>query len=299
MRKLFTREILIGLILFLSLSILFVGIDYLKGINVFKSSNLYNVSFTNVAGLTVASPVTLNGMKVGQVTGLEYQYDNPGHVLVTVDLDESVKMTKGTRLLLSTSILGSAGLAIDMAPGTEYYTNDDIIEGASAPDLMSDISNEILPEIVELLPRLTSIAAHIDTVVSDPALLATIKRLDGISRNLEMMSSELASASGKIEPVLTNTKDITDNLDEISSDLKVLSAELKALPIKETMDNVEATTDNIAEISAKVNSKDSSLGMLLYDKGLYNHLDSTLMSLDSILIDLRHNPKKYVNFKLF
>ena len=299
MKKLFTREILIGLILFLSLAVLFVGIDYLKGINVFKSTNLYNVSFTNVSGLTAASPVTLNGMKVGQVTGIKYQYDNPGHVLVVVDLDEAVKLTKGTKMLLSTSLLGSASLVIDMAPGNDFYTNDDIVEGGVSSDMMADISNSVIPEIIALLPKLTSIAAHIDTLVSDPALTRTVQRLDGISKNLEALSSRLASASGQIDPVLANTKEITENLSTISSDLKTLSAELKELPLKETMDNVKTTSDNIAQISKQVNSKDSSLGMLLYDKGLYNHLDSTLLSLDSILIDLRHNPKKYVNFKLF
>ena len=121
MRKLFTREILIGFVLFLSLAILFLGIDYLKGMNVFKASNIYYVSFSNVKGLTVASPVTLNGMQIGQVTGLEYQYDNPGHILVAVDLDKSVKITKGSKFLLSSSLLGSAELAIDMAQNTEYY----------------------------------------------------------------------------------------------------------------------------------------------------------------------------------
>lgn len=299
MKRLFTREILIGLILFLGLAVLFVGINYLKGINVFKSANLYNVSFTNVSGLNVASPVTLNGMKVGQVTELQYQYDNPGHVMVVINLDESVKITKGSKFLLSTSLLGTAELKIDMASGNDFYTNDDILEGGLAPDLMADISVKILPEVMKLLPQLTSIAAHIDTLVADPALNRTIHRLDGISKNLEVMSGRLAAASGQIDPVLSNTKDITDNLNEISADLKTVSAELKKLPIKETMDNVKSTTDNLSQITAQVNSKDSSLGMLLYDKGLYNHLDSTIMSLDSILIDLRHNPKKYVNFKLF
>ena len=76
MKKIFTREILIGLILVVSLSILFVGIDFLKGINVFKSSNLYYVAFKDVSGLAEAAPVTLNGMKVGgSKSGLFCQID--------------------------------------------------------------------------------------------------------------------------------------------------------------------------------------------------------------------------------
>lgn len=104
MKKIFTREILIGLILVISLSILFIGIDFLKGINVFKSSNLYYVAFKDVSGLAEAAPVTLNGMKVGQVTGMEYDYEHPGNVLVEVNLDSSVKLTKGTKFTKAVSL---------------------------------------------------------------------------------------------------------------------------------------------------------------------------------------------------
>lgn len=299
MKKIFTREILIGLILFFSLAVLFVGIDYLKGMNVFKPSNIYYASFTDVTGLTVASPVTLNGMKIGQVTGIEYQYDNPGHVRVELDLDKAIKITRGSELLLSTSLLGTAELSIKMAPGNSYYDNSELLPGGKETDLMADLTNQVIPEVVKMLPQINSIIAHIDTLVANPALERSLSRLDEISRNLEMLSARLASASNQVTPVLANTKDVTANLKDISDDLKVLSAELKTLPVSETMDNLKTTTGNIAQITGQLNGTDSSLGLLLNDKGLYNHLDSTLLSLDSILIDLRHNPKKYVNFKLF
>ena len=61
MKKIFTKEIIIGASVLLSLLILFFGIDYLKGINIFKSANYYFASYTNVAGLAQSAPVTLNG----------------------------------------------------------------------------------------------------------------------------------------------------------------------------------------------------------------------------------------------
>lgn len=299
MKKIFTREILIGLILFLSLAVLFVGIDFLKGINVFKVSNAYQASFTDVTGLTIATPVTMNGMKVGQVTDIQYQYDNPGHVAVELDMDKNVRITKGSKVILSTSILGTAQVALVMAQGNDYYSNDDIIPGECAADLMAGVSNDLMPQIVDMLPKLNSILGQIDTIASNPALDKTISRLDAVSRNLEVLSANLASASGKVSPVLNNASKITGDLTQISADLKELSAELKQLPLKETMENVKSTTANLDQITSKVNGKDSSLGMLLNDKGLYNHLDATIVSLDSIIVDLRKNPKKYVNFKLF
>ena len=299
MKKIFTREILIGLILVVSLSILFVGIDFLKGINVFKSSNLYYVAFKDVSGLAEAAPVTLNGMKVGQVTGMEYDYEHPGNVLVEVNLDSSVKLTKGTKVTKAVSLLGTGALAIEMAPGNSYVEAGSEMEGESQKDMMADISTEVLPQVVEMLPKLNSILAHVDSLAANPALQKTVTRLDAISANIELLTARLAATSQRIDPMVSNVNGLTKDLTAISADLKQLSAELKELPLSETMDNVKSTTANLKTFTGKLNGTDSSLGLLLNDRGLYDHIDSTVNSLDSLLIDLKAHPKKYVNFKLF
>lgn len=299
MRKLFTREILIGFILILSLAILFVGIDFLKGINVFKSSNMYYVSFEDVSGLTEASPVTLNGMKVGQVTDILYDYDNPGNILVEVNLDSQIKVTKGSRISMSSSMLGTASLALQMSPGTEYLAEGERISGSKASDLMSEISTDIMPEVVKILPRLNNILASVDSVMANPALDEMVTRLDAISRNIEITTAKLAAVSGHVGPMVSNAEEITADLRTVSADLKEISAELKKMPVAETMDNVKVTTDNLADITTKLNGTNSTLGLLLNDDGLYNRIDSTILSLDSIFIDLKAHPKKYVQFKLF
>ena len=299
MRKLFTREILIGFILILSLAILFVGIDFLKGINVFKSSNMYYVSFEDVSGLTEASPVTLNGMKVGQVTDILYDYDNPGNILVEVNLDSQIKVTKGSRISMSSSMLGTASLALQMSPGTEYLAEGERIAGSKASDLMSEISTDIMPEVVKILPRLNNILASVDSVMANPALDEMVTRLDAISRNIEITTAKLAAVSGLVGPVVSTAEEITADLRTVSADLKEISAELKKMPVAETMDNVKVTTDNLADITTKLNGTNSTLGLLLNDDGLYNRIDSTILSLDSIFIDLKAHPKKYVQFKLF
>ena len=101
MKKLLSKELIIGASVLLSLLILFFGIDYLKGINVFKSANYYYASYTNVAGLTQSAPVTLNGYKIGLVREINYEYDNPGHVLVEISLDKQLKVPVGTKAPLS------------------------------------------------------------------------------------------------------------------------------------------------------------------------------------------------------
>lgn len=298
MRKLFTREIIIGLILVLSLAILFVGIDFLKGINVFRSANIYYVQFKDVSDLTEAAPVTLNGMKIGQVTGMEYDYDHPGNVLVEVNLDSSIKLTKGTTMSKETGLLGTSALIVEMAQGTEYLEEEATLQGHSPNDMMDNITTEILPQVVEMLPKVNSILAHLDSLAANPALATTVTRLDAISKNVELLTARLASTSKNFDPVVNNVYGLTNDLSSIANDLKELSAELKGLPLDETMDNVKTTTGNLKVFTDKLNAKDSSIGLLLNDRGLYDHIDSTVNSLDSLLQDLKAHPKKYVNFKL-
>lgn len=298
MKKLFTREILIGLLLVFGLAVLFLGIDFLKGENVFKSTNIYYVNFKDVSGLSEAAPVTLNGMKVGQITGIEYDYDHPGTVVVEVNMDKNIKLTKGSKFIKNVGLLGSAELQLMMAVGDNFVEEETFFEGEASADMLAGLATDVLPQVVEMLPKINSILNNIDSITNSPALYASVERLDAISQNLEVLSNRLAEASNQVSPVLGNVQTITDDLASVSSDLKTISAELKQLPLAETMNNVKATTDNLNDFTLQLKSKDSSLGLLLNDRGLYDHIDHTICSLDSILIDLKAHPKKYVQFKL-
>ena len=169
-------------------------------------------------------------MKVGQVTGMEYDYEHPGNVLVEVNLDSSVKLTKGTKFTKAVSLLGTGALAIEMAPGNSYVEAGSEMEGESQKDMMADISTEVLPQVVEMLPKLNSILAHVDSLAANPALQKTVTRLDAISANIELLTARLAATSQRIDPMVSNVNGLTKDLTAISADLKQLSAELKELP---------------------------------------------------------------------
>ena len=198
----------------------------------------------------------------------------------------------------SIDLLGSAELQLMMAAGDNFVEEETFFEGEASADMLAGLATDVLPQVVEMLPKINSILNNIDSITNSPALYASVERLDAISQNLEVLSNRLAEASNQVSPVLGNVQTITDDLASVSSDLKTISAELKQLPLAETMNNVKATTDNLNDFTLQLKSKDSSLGLLLNDRGLYDHIDHTICSLDSILIDLKAHPKKYVQFKL-
>lgn len=294
MKKKFSKEVVIGATVVLAMLILFFGIEYLKGINVFKAANYYYVSYTNVTGLTVSSPVNVNGFKVGLVRDIKYEYDNPGHVLVELSLDKQLKVPHGTEALLVSDILGTASIQLNMNDTTAYHNIGDKLIGKTPAGLMDNVSNTLMP----IMPKIDSLLTAVNTLVGDPALLNSVRRLDNITANLEASSAQLSKIMSGMSPTIENVKTISDNLNSITGDLNSVTAELKNLPIDSTMNNVYVTTENVKQLTNKLNSDNSSLGLLLNDDKLYNNLSGAAGSLDSLFIDIKKNPKRYINIKL-
>jgi len=298
MKKFFTRELTIGVCVILALLILFFGIDYLKGINVFKAANYYYVSFTNVEGLAISSPVNTSGYKVGLVREMHYEYDNPGHVLVEISLDKELKVPAGTVAELTSDLLGTASIVLKMPQSTDYLAVGDRLEGRVASGLMDNVSTQLMPNINSILPKVDSLLVSVNSLAGDPALLASVQRLDRITANLETLTAQLARTSRPLPQVTDNAAALTGDLLEISNNLKSLTATLNSMPLDSTMTNVHEITASLNNITAKLESKDSSLGLMLNDAALYNSLNATVSSLDSLFIDIKKNPKRYISIKL-
>lgn len=301
MKKLFSKEMIIGASVLLSLLILFFGIDYLKGINVFKSANYYSSSYTNVAGLAQSAPVTLNGFKVGLVRDIRYEYDNPGHVLVEFSLDKELKLPIGSKAAIITDMLGTSTVELRMATGDQYYEVGSRIEGITPGGMMDKVSNEMLPSLMTIAPHIDSLIVALTAVATDPALVNSIKRLDNIMANLETSTGHLNEAMRGVPALVNSTNStmanavtISENLNKISASLAELSEDLKDMPLDSTMRNINRITAHLDLATEQLNSTNSTLGLLLNDPSLYNNISNSTAHLDSILIDLKKQPKRYI-----
>lgn len=301
MKKLFSKEMIIGASVLFSLLILFFGIEYLKGINVFKSANYYSSSYTNVAGLAQSAPVTLNGFKVGLVRNIRYEYDNPGHVLVEFSLDKELKLPVGSKAAIITDMLGTSTVELRMATGDQYYEVGSRIEGVTPGGMMDKVSNEMLPSLMTIAPHIDSLIVALTAVATDPALVNSIKRLDNIMANLETSTGHLNEAMRGVPALVNSTNStmanavtISENLNKISASLAELSEDLKDMPLDSTMRNINRITAHLDLATEQLNSTNSTLGLLLNDPSLYNNISNSTAHLDSILIDLKKQPKRYI-----
>lgn len=301
MKKFFRREVIIGLTAVVAILVLIFGIDYLKGINVFHAANYYYVTYTDVQGLAQSAPVTVNGYKVGLVREIRYEYDNPGHVSVELSLDKELKVPRGSKAVITADLLGTATIALQMAPSSEYHQVGDKLIGENAKGMMDAVGETVMPALGTILPRIDSLLVAVTALATDPALVSSIRRLDVVMANLETSTVTLQRAlqttpaiMGSANLAMNDVKDIAANLRTISSDLTVVTKTLREAPLDSTLNNLGRISDNLLTLSCRLNSQDSSLGLLMNDSALYNNLNNAAAHIDSILIDLKREPKRYI-----
>ena len=283
MKSVLKKELTIGGLVIVALAVLILGIDFLKGVNVFKASNYYYVEYTNVEGLAISAPVTLNGSKVGQVREINYEFDNPGHVKVEVSLDKQLRLPKGTQAVLTTDLLGTASIVLKPGESKDWQAVGDRLEGVTDKGLMANVGG-MMPAVEAIFPKIDTLLTNLNAITGDPALTASVKRLDAITANLEVRSR-------------TGTS-VTSNLDSITGDVAVLTAQLRELPVDSLSADLAATIANLQALSEELKNPDGSLGMLMKDPALYNNLNNTVSSLDSLFVDIKKNPKRYISIKL-
>jgi phospholipid/cholesterol/gamma-HCH transport system substrate-binding protein len=294
MKKIFSKELMIGLVTAISLVILYVGVNYLKGVKVFQPVNHYLVKMPNVNELQQSSPVYIDGFKVGVVYAIDFQFDNRDFITVQVNLDKKMRITTGSYFELKSGLTSGAYLDLNLNRYVDtYYTVGDTIKGISSPGMMDQISNTIMPQVQNILPRLDSILQGLQTLINHPALVQSLEHISNSTATLEKSSQQLnLILSRDIHPMLAN-------LNQTTSDLAVFSGKVKELDFDITMNKVNSALQNIDQLSKQLNSKNNSLGLLLNDRSLYDHLDSTAFNASQLFLDLKLNPKRYVRFSIF
>ena len=294
MKMKFSKEATIGVVSIISLVLLYIGVNYLKGINLFRPANHYYVACSNVKDVTISSPVFVEGFKVGLVRSISYDYSTTGKILVEISLEESMRINKGSYISLEKTLLSGGELHIHLNKYVdEYLKSGDTIEGRSPEDMMASVQEKMLPQISDLLPKLDSILYSLQILVSHPALSQSLDHIEKTTASLEISSRRLNQLLGNDVPVIaSNLKTTTDNF-------AALSEEMKNLNLKGSIQSLNLTIDNLGQTTMKLNAKDNSLGLLLNDTLLYNNLNETVVNASNLLIDLKQNPKRYVRFSLF
>lgn len=291
--KYFTKEVKIGLTGIVAIAALFIGLNFLKGINLFKSRNSYYIEFADVKGLSKSSPVFANGYSVGIVRDILYNYENPGHVLVQIDVDEHMRIPKGSTATLVSEMLGGCNLNLLLKDhADDKHVPGDTIKGDDTKGLM-DKAADMLPQVEQIVSKVDTLLTTLNTLAANPHLPAIMANAKDITDNLNESSRQLNALLRNDIPQLTGKMNV------IGDNVAQLTDHMKQLNLQGTLDKVDTTLNYVQLMTEKMNRKDNTLGLLLNDSSLYNNLSNTAGSANDLLIDLREHPKRYVHFSLF
>lgn len=273
--------------------ILFLGINYLKGINLFTTNSTYYINFSNAKGLTKNSNVYADGYCVGRVSDIVYDYGKPGQVLVEISTDNNLRIPKGSSAKLDEAVLGGCTLNMLLATNlTESYHPGDTIQGSDANGLMDKASN-MVPQLEEVVAKVDTLVSSLNKIVTDPNLPIILQNAQIITENLnksteqlhQLLSQDIPQMAGTFNKAGENVVELTDNM--------------KHLNLQATLDSVNITINSIHQMMEEIQSPSGTLGLLMKDPSLYNSLNHTVQSADSLVTDLKAHPKRYVHFSVF
>ena len=297
MKKFFTKEVRIALFALAGIFVLFAGMNFLKGIIVFSDDNTYKVTMDNLAGLSVSSPVYADGYKVGVVRNIDYNYDGEGDgTMIYIDVDKDMRIPVGTTAEVESDLMGNVKLNLLLANNPRQRLEPGgIIKGALATGALDELK-AMVPTIKAIVPKLDSILTSVNTLLADPAIAAILHNAEASTANLKTTTASLnklvAQLDGKVPALL-------DKADHTLANTETLTSNLAQLDIQGTMASVNVTLQNCKELTDKLNSTEGTIGKFLNDASVYNNLNATMRDADSLMIDLKAHPSRYVHFSVF
>lgn len=294
--KKFSKEIQIALVAVAGILVLFFGLQFLKGMTLFSSDNRYFVKFQDVSGLAVSSPIYANGYRVGVVEDIVFNYENTGEIVASVGIDPNLNVPQGSRAEISTDLMGNVKVELVLGNAADgMVAPGDTICGGQRVGAMGKAA-DMIPTVQQMLPKLDSILASVNTLLADPAIANSLHNVDQITADLTRTSHDLSLLSASLNRQMPQ---MLQNADGVLANTNQLTKNLNDLDIAATMASVNTTLKNVEQMSAQLNSKNGTLGLLMRDPRLYNSLNATMMHADSLMIDLKQHPKRYVHFSVF
>ena len=297
----YIREIKVGVLATVCLFLLFFGFNFLKGVNIFSPTNGYHGVYAHLHGLEEQAAVMIRGHKVGQVDAIHYDYTRDSAFTVDISINRDIVLPEGTQMaLVSDGLLG--GMAIELVLPEEGLAESGerlaVAHGAYLP-------TTYVPGLMESVQG--ALIAHVDETVQDvDSLIGTIRaQLEGdhiqsALENVDRVSGDLTSVSSDLKRMMSNQMPrIVSNADTAIANLNTVVADIKAADLKTTVARVDTAVGDVKAIVADVRAQEGTLGQLIYNKSLYNHIDATVISADSLLTDIKAHPKRYVNITVF
>ena len=298
-----SREIKVAVLVILSIVLFYWGFVFLKGRNLFDSSNKLYAVYDNVAGLVVSAPVTINGLNIGKVNSIEMLPDGKMKVELIIT-NEQINIAKSSvAQIMDSGLIGGREIAIiNNFTDKNYTESGDTLQTSAKLGLTAELANQIGPvkdKVEILLENANKLIENLNATLD----ASTQQKLKSAIASLEVTMAEFGQASKSINGILDDNKSklntMVTNFEKTSANLNSMSTSLEKADLGATVKKLEATLTSVNGIMANLEQGKGTMGKLLSDDAMYTNLTKTSKELELLLQDLRLNPTRYVNVSVF
>ena len=312
------KEVIVGFLFVAALTILIWGIMYLKGTEMFRNRMIIYAVYDKVNGLVPANPVTINGLKVGQVKSLSFSKENPRKIIAVLyinNADYPIPVNSVARIY-SADLMGSKEIDIVLGDSPVMLKNGDTLVSATEATLGESVNQQLAPLKVKaenLISSIDTLATVMNQVLNKNTRNDLVEAIEHVKETLEnlahttmnldtLMSSQrnnLARIINNVESISSNLKKNNDKITNILENFSDVSDSIAKANIPATFSQVNKTLADLDAVIGKINRGEGSLGLLVNDQKLYNEVEKAARDLNLLLEDIKANPSKYIKVSVF
>ena len=303
------KELKIGLIAIITIGALFIGVNYLKGLNVLSSSRTYYAQYENIGGLQVGSSVLVNGYKVGTVSNIDLLIENNQELLVTISIEKEFAMPSNTICkIVNQDLMGTKGISLLLGDATDFLAVGDTLNGSVEGTLQDEVNAQILPlknKAEQLIGSMDSVMMIVTAVLNKDTRENLRNSLSSLDKTFALMSRTMIKVDSlvlvndeRLSKIISNLESITSNLEEGNGEIKTILTNFASISDSLAKSNISSTLQNINSITTKINQGEGSIGLLLKDDKIYQNFEKSTKELAELIEDIKKNPSRYVNFSI-
>jgi phospholipid/cholesterol/gamma-HCH transport system substrate-binding protein len=299
-----SKEAKVGIMAIVTITMLYFGFNFLKGSDFFSTTHQYYVVYDNVGSLQPSNPIKLNGVPVGIVKATELLQQRGNAVLVTLDINRNIILTKGTKAMLTSELLGGSALMLQIPSGAPLLAEGDTLIAETEKGIQSLLQEKALPVVKNadsLIVSLNKIINQFDKTgyALNKLLTTTDQTAMGINGMVEQNRQAIAATLANINALSSALIETEKGIKPILGNLLTTTDSLKALRLGETLAQANAAVATLQKSLTALDQGQGTAGKLLKDQALYDNLNRTIVSVNKLMTNFRQYPKRYVNVSVF
>ena len=295
-----SKESKVGVLVAIAIAILAIGYNFMKGEDIFTTSNEYYGKYKKIEGLFKSNPVLINGYKVGSVSSVKMNNETL-ELTVGVIVSEDIKIPKNSIMkIVNNDMIGSKAVEIIFGNSKQIAQNGDFFIAQQDQGIAQAVSGVLTP----ITQSVNSVLGNMDTAIAGVDLRGTLRdasialrsfkeTADKLNKLLDGKDVQIANILNDVEKTTSGLGGLTPNIDTILLELDKTSKDLNQIEFNQLASQINTLSEELSKTTMAINQKDGSLGMLVHDKSLYNHLDSTIAQLKLLLKDIEKYPRRY------